>query len=121
MNKLIKQDFVSNYVFVDPNCCMNLSLDEMVGSTSIQELMKHFGWTYLHYACRFCSADYTLICDLAGRISATPDKFGRYPLHLACEGNAPVEVITLLLKNEDHLKSIHEATNICKVSNESIY
>ena len=65
--------------------------------------IDEFGWAPLHYACRFSSfsaEDIYLIERLVDRspdMVKKPDRFGRLPLHLAADGNAPLKVIKLLI------------------------
>jgi len=60
----------------------------------------NFGWTPLHYACRFSPNDYNLIklllkeCPGAAMKS---DHSSRYPLHIACDSDASKDVIAELL------------------------
>ncbi len=74
------------------------------------------GWTPLHYACRFSSANIELIKLLVHKYDDAvekKDKFGRLPLHLACDGNAPVEAIQILLEN--HKDTVLAETDYMKM------
>jgi hypothetical protein len=78
-----------------------------------------YGWTALHYACRFASDNESLITRL---IANTPDsvdmsdRFNRYPLHIACDSSATIEVIRLLLKSTTSRGVVSERTMILGVS-----
>ena len=64
-------------------------------------LQDRHTWTPLHYACRFHSGNILLIktlLDTDTNTACIPDRYNRYPLHLALDGNAPNEVISLLIK-----------------------
>ena len=86
------------------------------------KFINHFKWNCLHYACLFCSQDKKLIEEILTNkeknISnyAAPDKFGRYPLHLACKSNASIEVIEALLGQKEHRKTILEPIILTMVS-----
>jgi len=59
-----------------------------------------FGWTPLHYACRFSPKDSSLIELLVQACPAAVlvrDYYGRYPLHIACDSDTSADVITSLL------------------------
>ena len=78
---------------------------------------KPFNWTPLHYACRFASKNVELIKFL---IEESPtdtvwraDRFGRLPLHLACDDIAPLDVIHALLK--DNERTVLAETNNMKM------
>lgn len=77
---------------------------------SLNGMMDHFDWSELHYACRFRADDEAVILEILqdktihNKFAA--DKFGRYPIHLACQGSAPVNVIKLLLQHEEVRASI---------------
>ena len=86
---------------LEKNRWINLAEDEFESILEPNKLDK-FGWSPLYYACRFASTNYDLIKYLVQNSSnmsaGQKDIFSRNPLHLACDGNASLEVIELLLK-----------------------
>ena len=57
-----------------------------------------FGWSALHYACRFNADNFELIAWLLSKgFKNEADGLGRYPLHLACDSSPSLEVISFLL------------------------
>lgn len=99
---------LDNSLIVHKACQANLSTKIIMNITNhigmpIVQLGRQdkFQWSPLHYACRFASKNFELIQYLVdnhrGMVKAK-DIFGRYPLHLACDGEAPEEVMMLLLK-----------------------
>jgi len=85
---------------------------QLLHSATTMQLLEEddFGMTPLHYACRFLGDDVNLIATLLQKSPAALhmcDKFGRYPLHLACASNAVPDVILLLIEYQsDDLESI---------------
>jgi len=74
-----------------------------------------FGWNPLHYACRFSPSDCSLIKLL---VNACPeavqqsDPHGRCPLHIACDSDTSIDVITILLAADTSKVTILRKTNI---------
>jgi hypothetical protein len=72
-------------------------------------------WTPLHYACRFRPTDLKLIEALLKICPAAfhkCDRFGRYPLHIACDSDVSFEVLKLLLKEDSKEKRIILTTTL---------
>jgi len=58
------------------------------------------GWTPLHYLCRFCPNNIELIRSVIKKCPdavVKADRYGRYPLHIACDSNCSEEVIAELV------------------------
>ncbi len=68
------------------------------------------GFYPLHYACRFSANDVDLFellidsCPAAAVVQ--PDRFNRYPLHIACDSNPSPLVIKMLLETHFNAKDI---------------
>ena len=70
-------------------------------------------WTPLHYACRFNAEDEELIdflVDLCPTAILKKDRYGRYPLHIACDSFASKSVISILLGNDRDDKALLSST-----------
>mmetsp|Transcript_18684 Transcript_18684/g.27676 ORF Transcript_18684/g.27676 Transcript_18684/m.27676 type:complete len:1350 (+) Transcript_18684:52-4101(+) len=88
-------------------------LDEIksiVETFGFKDKKDKFGWSALHYACRFNADNLELIAWLLSKDALnTADHLGRYPLHLACDSSPSCEVVSFLLHvskcNGDHLVS----------------
>ncbi len=64
-----------------------------------------FGWTALHYACCYLPQDHATISkiiDAYPDVVSMPNKNNLYPLHIALQNNACLEVIKLLLDKYSH-------------------
>jgi hypothetical protein len=75
-------------------------LVRMHGEGNLNQL-DYYGWTSLHYACRFMPDNDSLVLMLLENspdAAHMPDRFNRFPLHLACDSGTSVKVIKLLLK-----------------------
>ena len=75
-------------------------LVRMHGEGNLSQL-DYYGWTSLHYACRFMPDNDSLVLMLLENspdAAHMPDRFNRFPLHLACDSGTSVKVIKLLLK-----------------------
>jgi len=119
----LENTLVDKMTLLHRACHANLGFDfiklllDTKGKSGIKDLQyKHgFGWTPLHYACRFSPTNSALIDLLVtawpGAVQITDD-YGRYPLHIACDGNASGNVITLLLSADtsDEMLSLTSAT-----------
>ena len=68
------------------------------------------GFYPLHYACRFSADDVDLFellidsCPAAAVVQ--PDRFNRYPLHIACDSNPSPLVIKMLLETHFNAKDV---------------
>lgn len=77
-------------------------------SDELAEIEETFGWSLLHYVCRFGNKNLGLVefvledCDTS--ILRKKDIFGRTPLYLACDGGAPADVVKILVKKEKEMK-----------------
>jgi ankyrin repeat protein len=87
-------------------CHADLSVKEVrkmlkeEGKSNLHSI-DNFGFTPLHYACRFASKNFHLInwlVDNFGDAVQIPDAFNRLPLYLACAGQASKDVIALLVE-----------------------
>ena len=95
-------------------------LDEIksiVETYGFKDKKDKFGWSALHYACRFNADNFELIAWLLSKDALnTADHLGRYPLHLACDSSPSYEVVSFLLHvskcNGDNLVS--QPTSILK-------
>ena len=95
-------------------------LDEIksiVETYGFKDKKDKFGWSALHYACRFNADNFELIAWLLSKDALnTADHLGRYPLHLACDSSPSYEVVSFLLHvskcNGDHL--VNRPTSILK-------
>jgi len=70
------------------------------GNLSCQD---DFGWTPLHYACRFSPKDSALIkllVDMCPQAALQADPYFRFPLHIACDSDSNSEVIEALLERD---------------------
>ena len=70
-------------------------------------------WTPLHYACRFSPKDVDLIeylVELCDAAILKKDRYGRYPLHIACDSLASTEVISILLRRDRDCDTLNSAT-----------
>jgi len=87
-----------------------ITKDELIGNLSYRDKLS---WTPLHYACYFSPENTSIIQTL---IKACPsaitvaDNYGRYPLHLACQKNAPPNVISSLIEADESKEVILEKT-----------
>jgi ankyrin repeat protein len=101
-------------------------LEELFKSSSTNHLQltkklrtkDQFGWTPLHYACRFRANDLKLIDALLQKCPNAffdKDRFDRFPLHLALEGSFSPEVIKSLLKHDKENKITFATTKHLKV------
>jgi len=82
-------------------------------------IQDEYGWSPLHYACRFTPNDCELIRMLVKKnVTAVlmADKFNRYPLHLACDSGASYEIIKLLLDSDIKGEVVLESTLNLQVS-----
>lgn len=94
MNKAIKYQYPLN----DIEALISMLV---VGQNKFADEPDKFGWTPLHYACRFQPHNDSLIAMLVEKISGAvsmADIYNRFPLHLACDGDASIQVIELLLE-----------------------
>ena len=109
---------------------LNEAIKKQRSLEEIEQIMRNLGegnldhyddysWTALHYACRFAPDNESLIASL---IANTPDsvnmsdRFNRYPLHIACDSSATIEVIRLLLKSTASRGILSERTMLLGVS-----
>jgi len=72
-----------------------------------------FGWSPLHYACRFSPRNEKLIKLLVNKCKGAvqmADNYGRYPLHIACDSNTSAKVVTTLIKADTTSEAITSAT-----------
>ena len=79
-----------------------------------------YGWNYLHYACCFSPRNYEsieMIIKYNPHSVLQCDRFHRYPLHLACDNGASVEVVKLLLDKDPENVVLSQKTLLMKVSN----
>jgi len=76
-------------------------LDEIksiVKTYGFDDKKDKYGWSALHYACRFTADNLELIAWLLSNdVLNEADSLGRYPLHLACDSSPSAEVVSLLL------------------------
>lgn len=117
MNLVIDDNYLESFVYPAKNLKFD-NLERLKSDDNVKKVMAHYGWNYLHYACCFCSQEIELIKDLLKTEfgEAKPDKFGRYPLHLACSSNASLEIIQALLKVQEHKETICKTTYKLRVS-----
>lgn len=111
------------------------TVESLISSKVVNKFMEHYQWNYLHYACLFCSKkeQTNVIKEIFNTKNeetkrfrhdghpnkfATQDKFGRYPLHLACKSGASKEVIEALLEHKEHKDTILKSGDLTKVSKE---
>jgi len=85
-------------------------IKSIVKTFGFDDKKDKFGWSALHYACRFNADNFELIAWLLSKDALnTADHLGRYPLHLACDSSPSSEVVSFLLHvskcNGDHLVS----------------
>lgn len=92
------------------------------------DLLKYkdiHGWLPLHYACRFCPKNISLIKFLingSGNINGcreavvTPDPFSRFPLHIALDSGAPAEVIRTIIESDTYGVAMNALTQNLKRS-----
>jgi len=85
-------------------------IKSIVETFGFDDKKDKFGWSVLHYACRFNADNFELIAWLLSKDALnTADHLGRYPLHLACDSSPSCEVVSFLLHasecNGDHLVS----------------
>ena len=79
-------------------------------------LKDNYTWIPLHHACRFHSGNVKLIKMLLNtnkNSALIPDRYNRYPLHLALDGKAPDEVVSLLL--DLYPEAVHQKTSSMKM------
>ncbi|GFH48555.1 hypothetical protein CTEN210_05031 [Chaetoceros tenuissimus] len=81
----------------------------------LAEIKDKFGWSLLHYVCRFGSKNLGLVefvlkdCDPSEL--REKDIFGRTPLYLACDGGAPADVVKILVE-KDHNSILLETNSL---------
>ena len=78
-----------------------------------------FGYTPLHYAARFNAKDHEMIQFLVKQCPESllkKDRYGRMPLHLACNSDASAEVIKILVHADDYKVSLRSDTKYLRVS-----
>ena len=81
-------------------------IDNLLSSSNEASNLSYqdsYGWTPLHYACRFSPSDHVLILLLTTIYPDAvlqPDHYNRCPLHIACDSHTSVEVAKILLGAE---------------------
>jgi len=93
-------------------------IKSIVETFGFKDKKDKFGWSALHYACRFNADNLELIAWLLSKDALnTADHLGRYPLHLACDSSPSCEVVSFLLHvskcNGDNL--VNRPTTILKL------
>ena len=88
---------------------------------SVLDDVDQFGWTTLHYACRFMpDNDYFIkkLLDESPSAADIPDRFNRYPLHLACcSQETSLKTIDQLLEKGNgavQKPTLHSKVSLCK-------
>ena len=118
------EDYITEFLYPDENPMLD-NVYILVHSEFVKKFIEHYDWNYLHYACFFCSTDKGLIEEILENTNllsndnlnfATPDKFGRYPLHLACKSGASSEVVEALLAKQEHVATILKSAYLTEVS-----
>jgi hypothetical protein len=95
---------------------------ERMDVESVLDHIDEFGWTTLHYACRFMPDNDSFIkilLDESPSAADIPDRFNRYPLHLACcSQETSLKTIDQLLekgKGVVQKPNLHTKVSLCKI------
>jgi hypothetical protein len=95
---------------------------ERMDVDSVLDHIDEFGWTTLHYACRFMPDNDSFIkklLDESPSAADIPDRFNRYPLHLACcSQETSLKTIDQLLekgKGVVQKPTLHTKVSLCKI------